>query len=286
MKKKTLYIDLDGVVANFDKMLNSLIPDLNSKGRFPNEEAKSNYIDTMLMQSKNVFMYLEPMPGAITAIKELFAVYDVYFLSAPIWKIPESYTDKRLWVEMYFGHAATKRLILTHHKEKQIGDYLVDNRLKHGAGEFTGKHIHFGTSDFPGWGTVLEYLLGKAAIDSIPVPAKNSVIDFADPWLSPVEAERGMQEKLLKSLFTSYPGGHPKFQYFNTLLMLAISGNGKMKDAEHIYNKAIQYAQSAYVEDSKNHPALLLGDVAQIIKITTGKDLDWEILKQPTDEVK
>lgn len=286
MKKKILYIDLDGVVANFDKMLNSLIPDLNSTGRFPNEEAKSNYIDMMLMQSKDVFRYLEPMPGAITAVKELFSIYDVYFLSAPISKIPESYTDKRVWVDMYFGEAASKRLILTHRKDLQIGDYLVDDRLKHGAGEFTGKHIHFGTNEFPGWGTVLEYLLGKAAIENIPVWAKKSVIDFTDPWLSPVEAERGMQEKILKSLFPSYPGGYPKFQYFNTLLMMAMRNNGKMEDAENIYNKAIQYVQSAYVEDSKNTPALLLGDVAEIIKLTTGKDLDWEILKQPTDEIK
>ena len=40
-----------------------------------------------------------------------------------------------------------------------IGDYLTDDRLKKGAGQFTGEHIHFGTEKFPDWDSVLKYLL-------------------------------------------------------------------------------------------------------------------------------
>lgn len=45
------------------------------------------------------------------------------------------------------------------------------------------------------------------------------------------------------------------------------------------YDKAIKYAQSTYVNDSKGLPAMLLGDVAELIKITTGKEVDWNILE-------
>ena len=61
----------------------------------------------------------------------------------------------------YFLHLfqKQKRLILTHRKDLLIGDYLIDDRLKNGAGEFKGELIHFGTIKFPDWKTVLEYLL-------------------------------------------------------------------------------------------------------------------------------
>ena len=56
------------------------------------------------------------------------------------------------------GDPAYKRLILTHNKQLNIGDYLIDDRTKNGAGEFTGEHIHFGTEKFPDWKSVLDYL--------------------------------------------------------------------------------------------------------------------------------
>ena len=52
-----------------------------------------------------------------------------------------------------------KKLILTHHKEQLIGEYLIDDRLKNGAAEFKGEHIHIFTEKFPTWQTVVEYLI-------------------------------------------------------------------------------------------------------------------------------
>jgi 5'(3')-deoxyribonucleotidase len=88
--------------------------------------------------------------------------YDVYFLSTPMDALFQSYTDKRIWLERYFGSLAEKRLILTHRKDLAIGDYLVDDTTRNGAGNFTGEHIHFGTGDFPDWEAILQYLLAKA----------------------------------------------------------------------------------------------------------------------------
>ena len=46
------------------------------------------------------------------------------------------------------GSALYKRLILSHHKNLNQGDYLIDDRTKNGAGKFQGEHVHFGTEQF------------------------------------------------------------------------------------------------------------------------------------------
>jgi 5'(3')-deoxyribonucleotidase len=75
-----------------------------------------------------------------------------------MWDIPESYTDKRLWLEKYYGDLAKKRLILTNRKDLAIGDYLIDDRLKNGSEKFKGMFIHFGTKAFPDWESVITFL--------------------------------------------------------------------------------------------------------------------------------
>ena len=75
-----------------------------------------------------------------------------------MWDVPESYTDKRLWLEKYFGTSIRKRLIITQRKDLNRGDFLVDDRTRHGVDEFQGEHIHFGTDEFPNRMVTLEYL--------------------------------------------------------------------------------------------------------------------------------
>ena len=57
---------------------------------------------------------------------------------------------------------AYKRLILTHHKNLNRSDFLVDDRPKNGADLFEGEWIHFGSEAFPDWASVLSYLRNKA----------------------------------------------------------------------------------------------------------------------------
>lgn len=159
--KKILYIDMDGVVANFDKAIKDICPELETSDRFENYEARSIEVDRVVSQNTDIFQNLEPIEGAIEAVNKLFELYEVYFLSTPMWDIPESFMGKRIWLGKNFGEKANRRLILTHRKDLAIGDYLVDDRLKNGAGQFKGEHIHFGTDRFPDWRTTLEYLNDK-----------------------------------------------------------------------------------------------------------------------------
>ena len=74
---------------------------------------------------------------------------------------PSAWSDKLEWVKINLGDGAYKRLILTHHKNLNKGDFLVDDRQKNGAGEFAGELILFGSERFPDWPAVTKYLLDK-----------------------------------------------------------------------------------------------------------------------------
>lgn len=161
--KKILYVDMDGVIADFESAVDKLHPGVFVNPSY-DENHRSRLIDFICEENPRIFRNLEPIPMAIDSVLILTKVYEVYFLSTPMWGVPESFMDKRLWIEEHFGHGAEKRLILTHRKDLAIGSYLVDDRTANGAGNFTGEHIHFRTPSFPEWNSVTEYLLLKSAL--------------------------------------------------------------------------------------------------------------------------
>ena len=118
-----------------------------------------NEYESNLDEVPNIFSLMEPLEGAIDSFKILSQRYDTYILSTAPWKNSSAWTDKVKWVQKYLGESAYKRLILTHHKNLNHGDYLIDDRTKNGAGEFKGELIQFGTDKFPDWKSVCSYLL-------------------------------------------------------------------------------------------------------------------------------
>lgn len=144
---KTLFIDMDGVIVDF----------MQSVKNHPEFEKYKNEIDAL----PDVFLNALPMEHAIDSVGKLLdcGKYEVYIASTAPWGNIDSLSHKRIWIEKYFGEKLKKRLILTHRKDFLIGDYLIDDRLKNGAGEFKGELLHFGTAKYPDWDSVLEYLL-------------------------------------------------------------------------------------------------------------------------------
>ena len=106
---------------------------------------------------KGFFGKLEPIPGAIDAFNKLAEDFEVYILSCACWRNPSSFSDKVLWINKYLP-AGIKRLILTHHKDLCVGDYLIDDRPHHGTDKFNGEWIKFGSEKFPDWNSVLDYI--------------------------------------------------------------------------------------------------------------------------------
>ena len=157
MGKKILYIDLDGVVADFSGYINQVYPGLD----MTDYEVNGPIVDAYCIANRDVFHNLLPITGAVDAVKKLFSLFDVYFLSTPMWDVPSSWEGKRVWVEKYFGEDIKKRLILTHRKDLNLGDYLIDDRTKNGAADFKGELILFGSEKYPSWGSVINYLIQK-----------------------------------------------------------------------------------------------------------------------------
>ncbi|MCJ7468416.1 MAG: hypothetical protein MUO53_17185 [Maribacter sp.] len=146
MSKKILYVDMDNVLVDFPAAIEKL--DVETLARYENR----------LDEVPGLFAKMPPMEGAIESYAQLSEWFDTYILSTAPWENQSAWSDKLNWVKAYLGVPAYKRLILSHHKHLNYGDYLIDDRLKNGAEHFTGELIHFKTERFPDWPAVMDYL--------------------------------------------------------------------------------------------------------------------------------
>lgn len=152
--KKILYIDMDGVLVDFESSFEHV-----SDGMLQEFEGRED-------DMPGIFGHMQPKPGAIEAFRELAELYDTYILSTSPWENPSAWSDKLRWVKTHLGDAAYKRLILTHHKDLNRGDFLVDDNTKNGADRFEGELILFSSKQYPDWPAVVRYLRKKAEEDA------------------------------------------------------------------------------------------------------------------------
>ncbi len=150
MSKKIIYVDMDGVLVDFESALKDVNP-----GMLKQYEGQYDNIP-------RIFSMMKPMPNAVESYKKLSndPRYDVYIASSGPWDNPSSFTDKIVWVQKYIEPevpGVRKRVILTSQKHLNNGSYIIDDRLKNGVSEFQGHHIHFGSEEFPDWNSVLEF---------------------------------------------------------------------------------------------------------------------------------
>lgn len=153
--KKIVYVDMDNVLVDFTTGIEQL------------DDATRQEYEGRLDEVPHIFSKMEPMRGAIDAYQTLTTHFEVYILSTAPWENESAWSDKIAWVKKYLGEYAHKRLILSHNKHLNQGDYLIDDRLKNGADRFKGEHIHFGTALFPDWEIVMEYILSASKAERI-----------------------------------------------------------------------------------------------------------------------
>lgn len=158
-----IFFDMDNVLVNFQSGLDKV-----------SDEVKSQYADDGTGKPHyddipGLFSLMEPMPGAVDAVKALAASgkYELYILSTAPWGNPSAWTDKARWVQKYFdsdkpGGIFYKRLILSHHKNMcvQPNAWLIDDREAHGSVCFGPRFIHFGSEKFPNWDAVVAFFTG------------------------------------------------------------------------------------------------------------------------------
>lgn len=154
--KPVLYFDMDGTLVDFDSGAARLDPITKIK------------FNGCIDEAPRIFSLMDPIPGAIEAFRKLAEHFDVYILTTASWRNMTACDDKKAWVQRYFGSSgkspAYKRLIISHRKELNMGEFLIDDRpTKCGADKFTGTVIPFGPQNklFPDWDSVLRYLLAE-----------------------------------------------------------------------------------------------------------------------------
>ena len=157
--RKIVYVDMDNVLVDFQSGLDR-VPEALKAEYADDGTGKPHYDDI-----PGIFSLMDPMPGAIEAMQELNKSFDLYILSTAPWLNPSAWSDKLEWVQRHFGKGEKsifyKRLIISHRKNLNRGDFLIDDREKNGAKEFMGELIQFGSTKFPDWPAVVAYLCNR-----------------------------------------------------------------------------------------------------------------------------
>jgi 5'-nucleotidase len=139
-----IYIDMDDVLCDYTSS---------------HKESTQNNPELEYPQSQaGFFENLSPIEKSIESVNLLRSIpdCDVYILTAPSTRNPLSYTEKRLWVENHFDYEFTKNLILCSNKALLKGDVLVDDNIEgRGQEDFEGNVIHFGSTAYPSWESVI-----------------------------------------------------------------------------------------------------------------------------------
>lgn len=142
-----VYIDMDDVLCDYSTAFNNAIEETPGIA-FP----QSQY---------GFYANLAPITGAIESVLKLInsEKFDPYILTAPSTRNPFSYTEKRVWIEKYFGIEFTEKLIISPNKGLLKGDILIDDLISgRGQESFEGKIIQFGSVSYPDWKTVMVQL--------------------------------------------------------------------------------------------------------------------------------
>lgn len=158
MSKEIIFIDMDGVLVDFGKA---------KKWFFDNYPEIKKAYGHRPDQIPGIFKDPEPIEGAVESVHKLAGQdrFELFVATTSPWGNPEAAMHKRLWLETHFKDLFKKRMFITHRKDLLLGDYLIDDRIKNGAGEFRGQLLRFGWSyeeekwnEYPTWDSILERL--------------------------------------------------------------------------------------------------------------------------------
>lgn len=151
MKTKIVYVDMDNVLVDFPSAFKKIKPEILEEYKGREDEIP------------NIFSKMDPIEGAIDAYNYLSAIenFELYILSTAPWNNSSAWSDKLNWVKENLKGTAHKRLIISHNKNLNKGDFLIDDRDKNGAAEFEGELIKFGSNEFPDWETVKTYMINN-----------------------------------------------------------------------------------------------------------------------------
>jgi len=126
-----IFIDMDGVIVDFDGYKNSFTPPLTG------DEVKKR---------PGAYLEMAPMPGAIEAVRSLIGMsYEIWIATKPPTGVAFAYSDKAAWLFRYLPELK-RRFIITPDKGLlgDNGDWLIDDRPhKANCQQFPGQLVVF-----------------------------------------------------------------------------------------------------------------------------------------------
>lgn len=148
-KKKTIAIDMDGVIADVEalvldwyerdygvKMSRRELIGKTDDDAFPEKGLLRKYVLT-----PGFFLNLPVMEGAVEALKLLNEHYEIYIVSAAM-EFPLSLTEKHQWLNKNFPWISWKNIIFCGDKSIINTDYMIDDHIKN-LDFFKGKTLMF-----------------------------------------------------------------------------------------------------------------------------------------------
>ena len=188
-RRKTIAIDMDGVLANVEPQLVKFyneqygaavtlegIQGLSGAEAFPEDKVERRIVNT-----PGFFRNLEVMPGAINAVKKLMEDYEVYVVSAAT-EFPLSLYEKYEWLQEYFPFIDWRHIVLCGDKSIINTDYMIDDYCKN-LDVFKGKtlmfHAYHNTQlnhhfRVRAWSEVLDWFAGEQAENMALNPVKDN----------------------------------------------------------------------------------------------------------------
>ncbi|XP_058527577.1 5'(3')-deoxyribonucleotidase, cytosolic type-like [Ochotona princeps] len=194
-RRVRMLVDMDGVLADFEAgLLQGFRRHFPEEPHVPLEQCsgfltceqyralRSDLRDKVasVYEAPGFFLGLEPIPGAVEALREMHAMHDteVFICTSPLLKYDHCVVEKYCWVERHLGPEFVERIILTRDKTVVLGDLLIDD-----------KDTIQGQKENPSWEHILFTCCHNQHL-ALP-PTRRRLLSWSDNWRELIDSKRG-----------------------------------------------------------------------------------------------